>query len=186
MDYDARKDSLLSEQESEKVEVYVSCRNTALSVVAVEAHLQEGNKPRKNIYHSKPTPVNNARVDFANSIIIEYFFEYRQKLFFQVFDASGSGRVPVGRVETTVGELFNGGDKGVTKQIINNGNFIGEFHAKCEKVDRGTQGYVEFDLVTRNLDVGSAFLCFGEGGAHWKLFKIKRNEEFILHQSEVK
>ena len=74
MDYDARKDSLLSEQESEKVEVYVSCRNTSLSVVSVEAHLQEGNKPRKNIYHSKPTPVNNSRVDFANSIIIEYFF----------------------------------------------------------------------------------------------------------------
>lgn len=53
-------------------------------------------------------------------------------------------------------------------------------------MDRGTQRFIEFDLTSRNLDVGSAFLCFGEGGAHWKLFKIKRNEEYILHQSEVR
>ena len=58
---------------------------------------------------------------------------------------------------------------------MNNGQFYGEMHLKCEKVDRGTQRFVEFDLLARNLDVGSAFLCFGEGGSHWKLFKIKRN-----------
>jgi len=33
--------------------------------------------------------------------------------------------VPIGRVETTVGELFNGREKGVFKEISNNGNFIG-------------------------------------------------------------
>ena len=75
MDYDARKDSLLSEQESEKVEIYVACRKINVPVVAVEAHLQEANKPRKGIYHSKPTQNSNNRVDFANSIVIEYFFE---------------------------------------------------------------------------------------------------------------
>lgn len=69
---------------------------------------------------------------------------------------------------------------------MNNGNFIGEMHLVCEKVDRGTQSFIEFDLVTRNLAVGSSFLCFGEGGAHWKLYKVKRNEEILLHQSEVR
>jgi hypothetical protein len=54
---------------------------------------------------------------------------------------------------------------------------------KCEKVDRGTSRYVEFTLSTRNLDVGSAFLCFGEGGAQWKLYKIKNNEEYLLYES---
>jgi hypothetical protein len=52
---------------------------------------------------------------------------------------------------------------------------MGELHLRCEKVDRGTQRFMEFDLLARNLDVGGAFLCFGEGGSHWKLFKIKRN-----------
>jgi 5-deoxy-D-glucuronate isomerase len=75
MDYDARKDSLLSEQESEKVEIYLSCRNVSASVVIVEVFLEEGNKPKKSVYYSKPTHTHHNKVDFANSLIIEYFFE---------------------------------------------------------------------------------------------------------------
>lgn len=75
MDYDARKDSLLSEQESEKVEIYLSCRNVQASPLTCEIHLQEGNKPRKGVYSSKPTQTHHGRADFANSLIIEYFFE---------------------------------------------------------------------------------------------------------------
>jgi hypothetical protein len=78
MDYDARKDSLLSEQESEKVEIYVSCRKMNVGVVVVEAHLQEANKPKRSVYHSKPTILNGQRADCANSLIIEYFFECKQ------------------------------------------------------------------------------------------------------------
>ena len=69
---------------------------------------------------------------------------------------------------------------------MNNGNRIGELHLKCEKVDRGSQRIIEFDVLSRNLDVGTSFLCFGEGGAHFKLFKIKRNEEYMLQESKVK
>ena len=39
----------------------------------------------------------------------------RQKMYFEVFDASGSGKIFAGKVEATVGELFNGREKGVTK-----------------------------------------------------------------------
>ena len=75
MDYDARKDSLLSEQESEKVEIYLSCRNINASPLICEVHLQEGNKPRKSVYASKPTQTHHGKADFANSLVIEYFFE---------------------------------------------------------------------------------------------------------------
>jgi hypothetical protein len=75
MDYDARKDSLLSEQESEKVEIYLSCRNVNASHLVCEVYLQEGNKPRKSVYGSKPTQTHHGKADFANSLIIEYFFE---------------------------------------------------------------------------------------------------------------
>lgn len=53
-------------------------------------------------------------------------------------------------------------------------------------MERGCQRYVEFDMVTRNLDVGAAFLCFGEGEASWKLYKIKNKEEYLLNESETK
>jgi hypothetical protein len=64
-------------------------------------------------------------------------------------------------VETTVGEIFNGRDKGIVKEIDNNGEMTGEMLLRCEMMERGCQRYVEFDLLTRNLDVGSSFLCFG-------------------------
>ena len=38
-----RINSLLSEQESEKVEIYVACRKINVPVLVVEAHLQKGN-----------------------------------------------------------------------------------------------------------------------------------------------
>ena len=46
-----------------------------MPVLVVEAHLQEANKPKRSVYHSKPTQISGQRVDFANSMIIEYFFE---------------------------------------------------------------------------------------------------------------
>ena len=75
MDYDARKDSLLSEQESEKVEIYLSAKNIPASMVVAEVFLQEGNKPRKSVFYSKPTNVIHNKAEFANSIVLEYFFE---------------------------------------------------------------------------------------------------------------
>ena len=41
-----------------------------------------------------------------------------------------------------------------------------------EKVERGTNKYVQFTLNARNIDVGSSFLCFGNGRSHWRLFKV--------------
>lgn len=90
-----------------------------------------------------------------------------------MFDASEAGRVLVGSVETTVGELFNGRDKGVVKEIERNGKNIGQMHLKCEKVDKGVQKLIEFTMRTRDLDIGSCCF-FGADSAHWKLFKIRR------------
>lgn len=45
---------------------------------------------------------------------------------------------------------------------------------------------MEFSLTVRNLDVGSYFLCFGSGSAHWRLYKSKGSEEYLLYESEVR
>lgn len=105
MDYDARKDSLLSEQESEKVEIYISARNINVPVLVVETHLQEGNKPRKNIYHSKPTQINGQRTDFADSMIIEYFFECNSKLIQTDKNFSFKSLMPHPQAESPSAEL---------------------------------------------------------------------------------
>lgn len=53
-------------------------------------------------------------------------------------------------------------------------------------MERGSNKYIEFSLASRNVDVGSFFLCFGSGTARWRLYKLKGNEEFLLYESEVK
>jgi hypothetical protein len=45
---------------------------------------------------------------------------------------------------------------------------------------------VEFALVSRNVDVGSYFLCFGTGTCHWRLYKVKGGEQYLLYESEVR
>lgn len=92
----------------------------------------------------------------------------------------------LGESSATVGEIFSARNKGIDKAIERGGDRIGTLNFKGEKIERGTNKYVEFNLFGRNLDVGSYFLCFGEGGAHWKLYKVKNNEEYLLYESEVR
>ena len=54
MDYDARKDSLLSEQESEKVELYFTITQCYHEAVFLEVFIQETNQPRKKLKQTKP------------------------------------------------------------------------------------------------------------------------------------
>lgn len=75
MDYDARKDSLLSEQQSEKVEIYFSIRNLSANSVYLEVYLQETNRPRKKIMQTKTEKPYNSVIDFPQSAVLEYFFE---------------------------------------------------------------------------------------------------------------
>lgn len=74
MDYDARKDSLLSETESEKVEIYFSIKNLSASSVYLEVYIQETNKPKKKLLMTKPTTSHRGIFDFAESLVIDYFF----------------------------------------------------------------------------------------------------------------
>jgi hypothetical protein len=75
MDYDARKDSLLSEQESEKVEIYLSTKNVNTSSLYLEVYMQETDKPRKKIFQTKPAQSYEQIIDFPDSLTVDYYFE---------------------------------------------------------------------------------------------------------------
>lgn len=76
MDYDARKDSLLSEQESEKVELYFTITQCHADQAYLDIYIQETNQPRKKLKQTKPQPKREeALLDFPESLVIDYFFE---------------------------------------------------------------------------------------------------------------
>lgn len=87
----------------------------------------------------------------------------------------------LGVVEAIVGQIYKSQSKGILKQIAQGGYRSGELYLKCEKMNRKSQKFIEFSLVGRNLDVGTSFLCFGEGSAHWKLFKLKSFEDHLQY-----
>jgi hypothetical protein len=70
MDYDARKDSLLSEQESEKVELYFSIKQLAASSAYLAVYLQETNRPRKKLMQTKPASSYMEGFDFPESLAL--------------------------------------------------------------------------------------------------------------------
>jgi hypothetical protein len=82
-----------------------------------------------------------------------------------------------------VGEIFNGRAKGIAKDVTQLGVAQGKMMMRCEAVKRGSTQYSAFDLSTRNLDVGSAFFCFGEGKALWRLYRKRNNEEILIYES---
>ncbi len=75
MENEARMDSLMSDQESEKVELYFKARRVPAEAVFLDIYLQETNKPRKKMLMTKPTYGNGQIWDFPESLIIDYFFE---------------------------------------------------------------------------------------------------------------
>jgi hypothetical protein len=82
-----------------------------------------------------------------------------------------------------VGEIFSARNQGCEKKISAFGKEIGLMNLRGEKVEKGSSKYVEFVMTARNVDVGYSFLCFGEGGCHWKLYKIKNGSDYLLHES---
>lgn len=70
MNNNARMDSLLSEQESEKVEIYLSIKSSGFASAIIHIYLQEPNKPKKKVQQSKTTQAYNQKIDFAEILTI--------------------------------------------------------------------------------------------------------------------
>jgi hypothetical protein len=75
MENEARMDSLMSDQESEKVEIYFTARRLPAEAVFLEVYLQETNQPRKKVLSTKPSSVHNQLWDFPESLVLDYYFE---------------------------------------------------------------------------------------------------------------
>lgn len=158
MGYNRQGTSLTSEDESEKLELFFGCRNLAdLDLISVTdsflvIKLQEPNKPERTIMKTK-VYYNDLNPDYAETVTIEYFFEsifclnlVRQKLRLEVYHEDKPAKL-VGALNTTIGEIFGSPQNGFKKDIINNkGKASGQIVVRCEKVQKVTNNFIEFDL----------------------------------------
>lgn len=81
----------------------------------------------------------------------------------------------IGVVEASVGEIFGARKKGLAREIMDTrGKSRGTLMMKCEKVERGTNKYVEFDVRLNDIP-SQGWLCFGGSSPMFRLYKIKDN-----------
>ena len=59
----------------------------------------------------------------------------------------------------------------------------GDLIMKCEKVERGTNKFVEFDVKVHDLP-SQGFFCFFSNTPMIRLYKIKNGSEYLLYESE--
>lgn len=75
MDYDARKETLFSQEESIKIEIYFSIRQLSHVMAYLQIYTQETNHPPLKLITTKPKAAYNAHYDFPESLILDYVFE---------------------------------------------------------------------------------------------------------------
>ena len=88
----------------------------------------------------KQSPLNtSSKVFFCLNLV-------RQKLRLEVYHEDKPAKL-VGALNTTIGEIFGSPQNGFKKDIINNkGKASGQIVVRCEKVQKVTNNFIEFDL----------------------------------------
>lgn len=79
----------------------------------------------------------------------------------------------IGTVTASIGEIFGARQKGLSREIMDTRNKSrGELIMKCEKVERGTNKYVEFEARVNDLP-SQGWFCFGSTSPIIRLYKMK-------------
>ena len=130
---------------TEKIEIYISGRNFRdLDVFSKSdpyvkvAYKRDFTQKHFTLLGKTETKKNNLNPDFAQSFGIDYIFESKQDIRFDVFDDDGNGEEDdfIGYVETTVGALMGARSQTSILELKNDKNkgANGKLIIRCEKV----------------------------------------------------
>ena len=117
--------------------------------------------------------------------VLFHLIPVRQKLLIEVYHEASPPTL-VGSVDVTIGEIFGSRSKGLVRDIFDSKDKIrGRMVIKCEKIEKGSNKMMDFNLKAFDLP-SSSFFCFGTDEKFFKIFKIRNGVEYLLYESEVK
>lgn len=130
---------------SEKIEIYISARNLKDADVFSKSdpyvkvsYKRDFTQKHYAVLGKTETKKNNLNPDYAKSFPIDYIFESRQDIRFDVFDDDGNGEEDdfIGYVETTVGTLMGARSQTSILELKNDKNkgANGKLVIRCEKL----------------------------------------------------
>lgn len=175
-------------EEHEKVELFISCRKLknmdvlSLTDPQVKLHVE---KNGKWVFFDQTEMISdNLNPDFAKSFIMDFYFEVKQKLRFEIIDIDGPNQSElVGEVFTTLGEIVGSKNQTAMYDILCKGKKTGKLIIKCEKVARNASS-VFLEFHGDNLKNVEGF--FGKSNPVLKLSRAAGDSGFVVvYESEI-
>jgi hypothetical protein len=137
-------------EEHEKVELFISCRKLKnmdyFSLTDPQVILYT-EKNGNYMYVDKTEMIqDNLNPNFTKTFILDFYFEVKQKLKFEIVDIDGPNEKEfVGEVFTTLGEIVGSKNQTAIFDIHAKGKKTGKLVIKCEKVARNSSSaFMEF------------------------------------------
>ena len=139
----------------EKVELFLSCRNLknmdAFSLTDPKIRVYSIENGEEKLIGETEMIQDNLNPDFAKTFIIDYIFEVKQPLHFEVIDIDGPNKWElVGHVYTSLGEVVGSRNQLAILNIVDKNKTNGKLIVRSERVS-GTEESALFEISAKNL-----------------------------------
>ena len=138
-------------EEPQRVEIFLSCRKLKnmdiLSLSDPQILVYVEKNENWTLYDKTETIDDDLNPDFAKTVIMDFHFETKQKLKFEIIDIDGVNKWDfIGKVETTLGEIVGAKNQTSIFDIKDGNDINGKLITRCESVKLNN------DIIKMNLE----------------------------------
>jgi hypothetical protein len=87
----------------------------------------------------------------------------------------------VGRVETSVGEIFGSPEHGLVKDLLNKNKKAGKIILRSEKEEREKKKMLTLQLAAQGLPNITWWYFFGGTNAFFRIFRKRQGDELMVY-----
>ena len=174
--------------ESEKIEIFISCRNLKnmdlFSKSDPIVRLYTNNKAQYCFFGETEMVKDNLNPSFSRNFILDFHFEMKQKLRFEVVDYDGPNKFDfIGEVYACLGDLVGAKNQTSIYDIQDKQNKNGKLILRCEKV-RECNESIFIDIRGKSLHKCGGF--FGSTHPFLRFYRSREDGAWALvHQTET-
>ena len=172
----------------QKIELFISCRQLknrdliSLSDPQVKIFTYEGDTEK--FFGETEMILDSLNPDFLTTFSMDYIFEVKQRIHFQIIDVDPRGRFDLlGDVYTSLGDIMGGRNQILVVDIQDKGKKAGKLILRTEIVE-GVQEFISMDVMGKNIPKTGWFSS--KSNPFLQLSRVHgENTNVIVHQTEV-
>ncbi len=133
---------------SQRIELYLSCRNLkdldyfSKSDPYIKVYFRRDINVKQYVLYGKTeTAKNNLNPDFKKSFELDYIFQCRQDIRFDIFDDDNGSDEFIGSCETNIGALMGSKNQTSVLDLKTQGKPAGKLVVRCEKLSESNRKF---------------------------------------------